>query len=99
MSKRCFHGAAVIAIVILPSSVAMDETRLYVPQFRFNDTEDTQFLIANQNDRDVVVDLWAFTSGGELLGQFQMPVKAHGTRALTVGEALQMKGTSVSGWV
>src|SRR5262245_60558391 len=89
---------AMAAMAILPS-LAMGETRLYVPQFRFSDSEDTQFLIANQNEREVVVDLWAFTSTGELLGEFQMPVKAHGTRSLTLGEALRLKGVSASGWI
>jgi hypothetical protein len=96
--KRNLLVALYIAAVLLPGT-ALAETRLYVPQFRFSDTEDTQFLIANQNNRDVDIDMWAFTSTGELLGQFRMPVKAHGTRALTIGEALQLKGTSVSGWI
>ncbi len=85
--------------LILVSTSAMAETRLYVPQFRFSDSEDTQFLIANQNDRDTTVDLWAFTSSGELLGEFQMPVKAHGTKSLTLGEALRLKGASATGWI
>jgi P pilus assembly chaperone PapD len=102
MRNRSFRMALVAAVLLAaayPATVAFAETRLFIPQFRFNGSEDTQLLIANQNDRDTTVDLWAFTSAGELLGQFQIPVKAHGTRALAVGEALQLKGTTVSGWV
>lgn len=91
--------AAVLFAVAYPATLAMAETRLFVPQFRFSDSEDTQFLIANQSDRDSSVDFWAFTSSGELLGQFHMPVRAHGTRALTLGEAFRLKDVDVSGWI
>ncbi len=91
--------AAIAAIALVSSNIAMGETRLYVPQFRYGPREDTQFLVANTNDRDVTLDVWAFTSNGELLGQFQLAVRAHGTRALTVGEAFGLSGEEAAGWV
>ncbi len=102
MNKQMFRRmstAALLVLFIFVSIPAHADTRLYVPQFQFNDREDTQFLIANQNDHDATVDFWAFTSVGELLGQFQMPVKAHGTHALTLGEAFQLTGSTLSGWI
>lgn len=89
---------AVAVIALVSSNLAMAQTRLYVPQFRHGPHEDTQFLVANTNDRDVTLDLWAFTSNGELLGQFQLAVRAHGTRALTLGEAFGLRGEEVTGW-
>lgn len=103
MRKRSFRmvlmTAAVLFAMTSAAALAMADTRLYVPKFQFSDSEDTQFLVANQNDRDATVDFWAFTSAGELLGQFQMSVGAHGTRSLTLGEAFQLRGRSVSGWI
>src|SRR3989304_8072810 len=96
---RILLMTAAVAAVCSSSMLAMAETRLYVPRFQFSDTEDTQFLIANENERDAVVDFWAFTSGGELLGQFQLTAPAHGTRSLTLGEAFQLTGQTVTGWI
>jgi len=103
MSTRAFrvtlNSVFVVLAILSIAGTALADTRLFVPQFRFSDSEDTQFLIANQNNRDVTVDLWAFTNDGELLGQFQLPVKANGTRALTLGEAFDLEGRTVTGWV
>ncbi len=96
---RILLTAAVLFAVCSSSMLAMAETRLYVPRFQFSDSEDTQFLIANENDREAPVDFWAFTAGGELLGQFQVSVPAHGTRSLTLGEAFLLTGQTVSGWI
>src|SRR5689334_5250875 len=89
-------GAA--ALLSLCSVNLCAETRLFIPHFHFSSSDDTQLLIANSGDRDATLDFWAFTQRGELLGQYQMPVKAHGTRALTLGDAFQLK-TEANGWI
>lgn len=78
---------------------ARAETRLYVPQFKYGGSEETQFLIANGGVEDANVSLWAFTSQGELVGQYQLVVKAHGTRSVTIGEAFKLGDAAATGWV
>src|SRR5438067_6620260 len=75
-----------LALMCLPPA-AFAQTRLFVPDFRFGAGWDTQLLISNNGDRDTNVGLWAFLKTGELLGQEQLRVKAHGIRSLTLGEA------------
>lgn len=89
----------VAAIILASAATAAAETRLFVPQFRYGPGEDTQFLAVNESDRETVLDLWAFTDSGELLGQFQLQLRPHSTRALMLGEALQLGGRQVTGWI
>ena len=88
-----------IVVLLALSPAAFAQSRLYVPQFTYGGNEETQFLVANGNSEDAVVALWAFTSQGELLGQYQLGVKAHGTRAVTLGEAFSLGEPTASGWV
>ena len=102
MRKRILRGALAAAVLVaaaFSSGLVIAETRLFVPRFEFSDSEDIQFLIANESDRDATVEFWAFTSAGELLGQFQTPVKGHGTRVVMLSEALELKGKAVAGWI
>jgi hypothetical protein len=89
----------VIASICFVSVVATAETRLYVPEFSSGPHEDTQLLTVNQNDHDATLDLWAFKASGELLGQVQIRVGAHSTRAITIREAFGLSGKAVSGWL
>ena len=87
------------ALLLAATGTAFAETRLFVPQFRYDANEDTQLLVANQNDQDSVLDFWAFSSDGEFLGQFQMQLRAHSTRSLMLGNALRLDGRAVGGWI
>ena len=70
-----------------------------MPQFRYSAAEDTQLLLANSNDHEVTLDLWAFTSEGRWLGQIQLAIGANATRAVTLGEAFGLTEVSVTGWI
>jgi hypothetical protein len=91
-----FVGMTLAVMCLQPASFA--QTRLFVPDFRFGAGLDTQLLISNNSDRDTSVDLWAFLNTGELLGQEQLRVKAHGIRSLTLGEAFGPHRES-NGWL
>src|SRR5438105_6626321 len=90
-------GMTLALMGLQPASFA--QTRLFVPDFRFGAGLDTQLLISNNSDRDTSVDLWAFLNTGELLGQEQLRVKAHGIRSLTLGEAFGSHSLERNGWL
>src|SRR6266481_8877678 len=90
--------AMTLALMCLePASFA--QTRLFVPDFRFGAGFDTQLLISNNSDRDTNVDLSAFLKTGELLGQEQLRLKAHGIRSLTLREAFGSHSSETAGWL
>src|SRR3989441_13226907 len=90
-------GMTLALMSLQPAAFA--QTRLFVPDFRFGAGFDTQLLFSNNSDRDTSVDLWAFLKTGELLGQEQLRVKAHGIRSLTLGEAVGSYSIESSGWL
>ena len=90
---------AALLISLSFAEIASAQTRLFVPTINYNSREDTQLLAANNNDTDAQLDLWAFSAKGELIGQYQMMVKAHGTRSVTLGEAFLLGDRSVQGWL
>jgi hypothetical protein len=78
---------------------AFAQTQLFVPDFRFGAGSDTQLLFSNNSERDTSVDLWVFLKTGELLGQEQLRVKAHGVRSLTLSEAFGSQSSESTGWL
>ena len=99
MSRSIRLLLATAVFTLLAAGAAGAQTRLFVPRFAYGPGEDTQVLLSNRNDNDSTVDLWAFTSKGELLGQFQLSLKGHATRALTLGEGFHLDKSSVTGWL
>ena len=85
--------------VMSATHTAIAQTRLIIPQARFDADGDTQLMASNSNDHDVAMDIWAFSDSGEVVGQYQMLIRAHGTRALLMSEAFQKAGKSFSGWI
>jgi len=79
--------------------VSFAQGRLFVPDFRLGAGLDTQLVISNNNDQDASVDLSAFLKTGELLGQEQLRVKAHGIRSLTLREVFESHSSETTGWL
>src|SRR5207247_3105570 len=79
--------------------VSFAQGRLFVPDFRLGAGLDTQLVISNNNDQDASVDLSAFLKTGELLGQEQLLVKAHGIRSLTLREVFGSHSSETTGWL
>jgi len=94
-----FLTSILFCIFAVSSLIAHAEIRLFVPEFTVGPQADTQFLITNANVRDSHLELWAFTSKGELLGQVEIGLKPHTTRAITVKEAFGLQGMEVTGWL
>ena len=90
-------GMTLALMSLQPAAFA--QTRLFVPDFRFGAGLDTQFLFSNNNDQDASVDLSAFLKTGELLGQEQLRVKAHGIRSLTLREVFGSHSSETTGWL
>ena len=99
MRKGTLHFVLAILLIVVIPVLSAAETRLFVPQFRYSAGEDTQFLLANSNDHEVTLDLWAFTSDGRWLGQMQLAIGANSTRAVTLGEAFGLTEETLTGWV
>src|SRR6266850_547466 len=89
----------VLAAVFAYGLAASAETRLFVPHFTIGPEGDLQFLAINANERDSRLDLWAFTSAGNLVGQVQLALKAHSTRTFTMKEAFSLPGAELKGWM
>src|SRR5438093_10540101 len=90
---------SVIVAMMTLHPLAFAETRLFVPDYRFGGGFDTQLVITNSSDRDSNIDLWAFVKTGELLGQEQLHIRAHGTRSLTLSEAFGPQSNENTGWL
>jgi len=90
---------AIVITVCALAQAAGAQTRLIVPSVSYSPNEDTQLLASNNGDQDTQLDLWAFSSKGDLIGQYQMTIRAHGTRSVTLGEAFRLGSSSVQGWL
>src|SRR5262245_27561520 len=91
---------AVLLALTLLAAPALADTRLFVPAFSSGNGEDTQLLLANNNDHPSKVDLWTFSSNGSLLGQVQLTLAAHSTKSLTMSQALHLaRRGSIKGWI
>ncbi len=99
MVHRLILMSLFVWTLFLSNFMAHAETRLFVPEFTVGPQANTQFLLINANARDSQVDLWAFSSKGELLGQVRLGLKPHSTRAITVREAFGLDGMEVKGWL
>ncbi len=99
MVHRLILMSLFVWTLFLSNFMAHAETRLFVPEFTVGPQANTQFLLINANAHDSQVDLWAFSSKGELLGQVRLGLKPHSTRAITVREAFGLDGMEVKGWL
>ena len=86
MKKATLFTISALVLAAVLGDWANAETRLFVPQFSYGPQQDIQLLLLNSNERDSTVDLWAFTSEGRLVGQFQVAVPGKSTRSLTLGD-------------
>src|SRR5438105_3653035 len=98
--SRGLKALTFFGLVLVNAQTALfAETRLFVPDYRFGAGVDTQLVVSNTSDQDASVDLWAFVKTGELLGQEQLQIKAHGTRSLTLSEAFGPRPSQNTGWL
>ena len=95
--KRILTCAALVCVLF--PAVTAAESRLFVPLFRTGPGQDTQLLFMNTKDTAVPVELWAFSSEGQLLGQFQLWLAAHQSRGLAIRDAFRLGDHSVQGWI
>jgi hypothetical protein len=93
-------GISIVFLIFSSAAGAVAaDTQLFVPSFSTGAAEDAQLLLLNGNDADSPVQLWAFTSRGELLGQLQLTLKARSTRTLTLADAFNLRGAEMTGWL
>jgi hypothetical protein len=88
----------VLAWTVVLSTPVYAETRLFVPHLSYGPQHETQFLLVNRNDHDSRVELWAFTSGGQLAGHTRVTVSRNSTQSMTLREAFHLS-EPMSGWL